>query len=70
MFLLTTVTTSGSKTTTHIQLRDEHMRLLASFTPSRLDHILELENLTHLKETIENIINTAQTGKLYHINIT
>jgi hypothetical protein len=67
MFILIVETYTQSKKNTFVQLRDEHMRLLSFFHPSKLDNMLEHHCATHLKPMIEKVLENAKPGKLYQI---
>jgi len=68
MYILTLVNQTGHTTQTYIQLRDEHMRLIAFFHPSKIDHVLKNEGISHIYDEVYSTLQWAQTGKLYHIN--
>jgi hypothetical protein len=68
MYLLTTVSITQNKSQTFVQLRDEHMRLIAFFHPARLETILENEQLSKHNTQIINTLQHATPGRLYHIN--
>jgi hypothetical protein len=68
MYILTLVNQTGNSTRTYIQLRDEHMRLIAFFHPAKIEHVLKSEGISHLHDNILETLQKAQTGKLYHIN--
>jgi hypothetical protein len=68
MYLLTIVSMKEKRAQTYLQFRDNDMRLLGFLHPAHLEQYLKDQNLIHLRDVINHLLEVALPGKFYHIN--